>query len=75
MFQGDTCCWICQKCQDFEFMVDKFTCEDCGNGNWPNDNKTSCFELPMNVSMKQGDQMGRLFSLGDKYIFLFGQFF
>lgn len=30
-------------------MVDKFTCEDCGNGFWPHANKTECFELSSKV--------------------------
>lgn len=47
MNTGDTCCWICQKCMDFEFMLDKFTCQDCGNGRWPHPNKTKCYDLEM----------------------------
>ncbi len=47
--QGDTCCWICQSCNPFERVANAFECEDCGNGRWPNDNKTDCFDLPLKV--------------------------
>ena len=47
--QGDTCCWICQRCQPFEFMVNRHECDDCGDGRWPFDNKTGCFELKSKV--------------------------
>ncbi|KAH1022930.1 hypothetical protein HUJ04_012241 [Dendroctonus ponderosae] len=43
--QGDTCCWICDKCEDYEFLEDEFTCTDCGYGFWPYPDKTACYEL------------------------------
>ncbi|XP_018322676.1 metabotropic glutamate receptor isoform X2 [Agrilus planipennis] len=43
--QGDTCCWICDKCEDFEYVFDEFTCKDCGNGSWPYPDKKSCYPL------------------------------
>ncbi|KAL1493265.1 hypothetical protein ABEB36_011350 [Hypothenemus hampei] len=43
--QGDTCCWICDKCEEYEYVYDEVTCKDCGPGNWPYPNKTSCYEL------------------------------
>ncbi|XP_040579714.2 LOW QUALITY PROTEIN: metabotropic glutamate receptor-like [Lepeophtheirus salmonis] len=47
MSTGDTCCWICQKCQDYEYMEDEFTCKDCGNGRWPHNNKSLCYDLEL----------------------------
>lgn len=43
---GDTCCWICIMCDDWEYVKDEFTCEDCGEGRWPFEDKKSCFDLP-----------------------------
>ena len=43
--QGDTCCWICDKCEPYEFVVDQHTCRDCGHGSWPYDDKLSCYQL------------------------------
>lgn len=45
IFKGDTCCWICDKCEDYEFLEDEFTCTDCGYGFWPYPDKTGCYEL------------------------------
>ncbi|KAF0309242.1 Metabotropic glutamate receptor [Amphibalanus amphitrite] len=42
---GDTCCWMCDKCEPFEFMKDEHTCEDCGHGRWPYPDKLSCYDL------------------------------
>ncbi|XP_059491291.1 metabotropic glutamate receptor isoform X2 [Neocloeon triangulifer] len=47
MQQGDTCCWICDKCEEYEFVYDEFTCRDCGPGRWPYPDKLSCFDLPL----------------------------
>ncbi|CAH1784570.1 unnamed protein product [Owenia fusiformis] len=44
--QGDNCCWLCTKCQPWEFLKDEFTCVDCGPGLWPHENKMACFMLP-----------------------------
>lgn len=46
-FQGDTCCWICDKCEDYEYVYDEFTCKDCGFGNWPYPDKLSCYPLEL----------------------------
>ncbi|EDW83550.2 uncharacterized protein Dwil_GK13663 [Drosophila willistoni] len=43
--QGDTCCWICDSCEAFEYVYDEFTCKDCGPGLWPYPDKLSCFGL------------------------------
>ncbi|XP_039233107.1 metabotropic glutamate receptor isoform X3 [Drosophila yakuba] len=43
--QGDTCCWICDSCESFEYVYDEFTCKDCGPGLWPYADKLSCFAL------------------------------
>ena len=48
-FQGDSCCWHCQECQPYERLLDEFTCEDCGEGRYPIDNKTECYDLEQKV--------------------------
>ncbi|XP_050497371.1 metabotropic glutamate receptor-like [Diabrotica virgifera virgifera] len=45
--QGDTCCWICDKCEEYEFVYDEFTCKDCGPGYWPYEDKLSCYALEL----------------------------
>ncbi|XP_056645279.1 metabotropic glutamate receptor isoform X2 [Diorhabda sublineata] len=45
--QGDTCCWICDKCEEYEFVYDEFTCKDCGPGYWPYIDKLSCYALEL----------------------------
>ncbi|XP_063072328.1 metabotropic glutamate receptor 2-like [Engraulis encrasicolus] len=46
MQPGDVCCWICIPCQAHQYLLDEFTCQDCGFGEWPLANLTGCFELP-----------------------------
>ncbi|RWS25535.1 metabotropic glutamate receptor-like protein [Leptotrombidium deliense] len=46
MQQGDTCCWICNECRDFQYLVDEFTCEDCKTAWWPYANRSGCYALP-----------------------------
>ncbi|XP_060080563.1 metabotropic glutamate receptor-like [Ylistrum balloti] len=55
---GDSCCWVCITCQDFEYLKDEFTCEDCGRGRWPNSDKRDCHVLP-----KQYMQWDSVYSL------------
>ena len=43
--QGETCCWVCNTCLDYEYMMDEYTCKDCGVGRWPNRNKTACYDI------------------------------
>ena len=46
--QGDTCCWVCDQCEEYEYVYDEYTCVDCGPGKWPHDDKRGCYELPIN---------------------------
>ncbi|GAA6092630.1 glutamate receptor, metabotropic 2b [Tachysurus ichikawai] len=46
MQPGDVCCWICIPCQAHQYLLDEFTCEDCGFGEWPLANLTGCYKLP-----------------------------
>ncbi|XP_037761561.1 metabotropic glutamate receptor 2 [Chelonia mydas] len=46
MQPGDMCCWICIPCQPYEYLLDEFTCMDCGLGYWPNGTLNGCYELP-----------------------------
>lgn len=45
--QGDTCCWICDQCEDFEFVFDEFTCRPCPAGHWPFSDQLACYPLPV----------------------------
>lgn len=42
-----SCCWICTPCKEYEITVDEVTCQDCGEGRWPNEDKLSCYDLPV----------------------------
>lgn len=44
---GDTCCWICNRCEPWQYVVDEFTCADCGDGRWPYAHKQSCYNLTL----------------------------
>jgi len=46
--QGDTCCWVCDQCEAYEFVYDEYTCMDCGLGFWPHPDKRGCYRLPVN---------------------------
>lgn len=42
---GDMCCWMCLKCQDWQYLKDEYTCEDCGEGRWPHEDRLGCYDL------------------------------
>ena len=42
---GDMCCWVCIKCQSWEYLKDEYTCKDCGEGKWPHPHRRSCYNL------------------------------
>ncbi|XP_043493444.1 metabotropic glutamate receptor isoform X2 [Polistes fuscatus] len=45
--QGDTCCWVCDQCEEYEFVYNEYTCMDCGPGSWPHADKRGCYHLPV----------------------------
>ncbi|XP_014609016.1 PREDICTED: metabotropic glutamate receptor [Polistes canadensis] len=45
--QGDTCCWVCDQCEEYEFVYNEYTCMDCGPGSWPHADKRGCYNLPV----------------------------
>ncbi|KAG7207808.1 hypothetical protein KM043_009411 [Ampulex compressa] len=45
--QGDTCCWVCDQCEEYEFVYNEYTCMDCKPGYWPHDDKRGCYQLPI----------------------------
>ncbi|KMQ81916.1 metabotropic glutamate receptor [Lasius niger] len=45
--QGDTCCWVCDQCEAYEYVYDENTCMDCGPGLWPHPDKRGCYQLPI----------------------------
>ena len=44
-YQDEHCCWVCGKCEDYEFLPNETSCMDCGIGNWPTRDRTECFDL------------------------------
>ncbi|XP_043264980.1 metabotropic glutamate receptor [Colletes gigas] len=46
--QGDTCCWVCDQCEEYQFVQDEKTCKDCNAGYWPHEDKRGCYQLPIN---------------------------
>ena len=42
---GDMCCWVCIKCQSWEYVKDEYTCVDCGEGRWPFEDRLGCYDL------------------------------
>ncbi|KAK3604446.1 hypothetical protein CHS0354_031751 [Potamilus streckersoni] len=42
-----TCCWICIKCGDSQYLFNEFTCKECPEGHKPNANVTGCVPLPV----------------------------
>ncbi|XP_056137130.1 metabotropic glutamate receptor 3 [Lampris incognitus] len=51
MQAGEYCCWICTACEPHEYLVDEFTCSPCAPGQWPNEDLTSCYDLPEDYIM------------------------
>lgn len=45
--QGDTCCWVCDRCEEYEYVYDEKTCKDCEPGYWPHEDKRGCYALPI----------------------------
>ncbi|KAL3078915.1 hypothetical protein niasHS_014697 [Heterodera schachtii] len=43
--EDELCCWVCGKCEDFEFLPNETHCADCGPGNWPTPDRRGCFSL------------------------------
>ncbi|KAI8764219.1 metabotropic glutamate receptor, partial [Biomphalaria glabrata] len=43
--KGEQCCWICTRCNPWEYIQNEKTCESCEAGYWPYPNKTGCFAL------------------------------
>ncbi|XP_018497554.1 metabotropic glutamate receptor 3 [Galendromus occidentalis] len=44
--EGDTCCWICSNCSQYQFLRDQNHCADCELGYLPNESKNRCEEIP-----------------------------
>uniref|UniRef100_A0A914H5N1 G-protein coupled receptors family 3 profile domain-containing protein n=1 Tax=Globodera rostochiensis TaxID=31243 RepID=A0A914H5N1_GLORO len=43
--EDELCCWVCGKCEDFEYLPNEISCMDCGRGNWPTPDRKGCFSL------------------------------
>ncbi|XP_037567084.1 metabotropic glutamate receptor 2 [Dermacentor silvarum] len=45
--EGDTCCWLCSNCSQYQFLADEFHCRDCPLGTVPDpESKARCLPLP-----------------------------
>ncbi|XP_027196732.2 metabotropic glutamate receptor 2-like isoform X2 [Dermatophagoides pteronyssinus] len=44
--EGDTCCWLCTNCSQYQYLLDEFHCEECPLGTIPDVNKTKCHLVP-----------------------------
>lgn len=44
--EGDTCCWLCTNCSQYQYLPDAHHCADCPMGTIPNEEKTQCLQLP-----------------------------
>lgn len=45
--EGDTCCWICSNCSQYQYLADEFNCRDCPLGTVPDpESKARCLPLP-----------------------------
>ena len=49
-----SCCWACIKCTEFEILKDEYTCWECPNGSYPNDDKNECLTLPIHYMTIDG---------------------
>lgn len=45
--RGDSCCWVCIKCGDYEYLENESTCTKCPEGHKPDPTKSSCIRLPV----------------------------
>ncbi|RNA13570.1 Metabotropic glutamate receptor 1 [Brachionus plicatilis] len=44
---GLKCCWNCKKCEEYSYILDDHTCQECDLGYWPNKNLTGCDKLSL----------------------------
>ncbi|XP_076361004.1 metabotropic glutamate receptor 3-like [Tachypleus tridentatus] len=44
--EGDTCCWLCTDCSEYEYLEDEYTCRVCPWGTLPSTAKTNCLPIP-----------------------------
>ncbi|KAM7310733.1 metabotropic glutamate receptor 2 isoform X2 [Ixodes scapularis] len=45
--EGDTCCWLCSNCSQFQILADEFHCRECPLGTVPDpESKARCLPLP-----------------------------
>ncbi|XP_077509503.1 metabotropic glutamate receptor 2-like [Amblyomma americanum] len=45
--EGDTCCWLCSNCSQYQYLADEFHCRDCPLGTVPDpESKARCLPLP-----------------------------
>ena len=52
--EGDTCCWLCTNCSQYQYLPNEFTCADCPQGTLPDEEggKRRCVPLtPLHLSL------------------------
>lgn len=47
LVKGDTCCWGCVPCHEYQYNSDELSCTECAEGEWPTDDRLGCRLLPI----------------------------
>lgn len=59
---SDSCCWVCVKCHEYEYLANKYECKECPSGWEPNANKSECVMIPyMYLRYDDGMAIGAMF--------------
>uniref|UniRef100_A0A8C4R2M0 G-protein coupled receptors family 3 profile domain-containing protein n=1 Tax=Eptatretus burgeri TaxID=7764 RepID=A0A8C4R2M0_EPTBU len=45
--QGASCCWMCEPCRGYDFLLDEMTCRRCPFDSRPDANRSSCVPIPI----------------------------
>ncbi|XP_076318427.1 metabotropic glutamate receptor 3-like isoform X1 [Tachypleus tridentatus] len=44
--EGDTCCWLCTDCGEYQYLKNEYICIDCPWGTLPSASKAYCLPIP-----------------------------
>uniref|UniRef100_A0A672ZJS0 Glutamate receptor, metabotropic 4 n=1 Tax=Sphaeramia orbicularis TaxID=375764 RepID=A0A672ZJS0_9TELE len=45
--KGISCCWLCERCDGYQYQADTYTCKMCRFDLRPNENHTGCVPIPI----------------------------
>ncbi|XP_030623687.1 metabotropic glutamate receptor 4-like [Chanos chanos] len=45
--KGIPCCWLCERCDGYQYQADTYTCKMCRFDLRPNENHTACQPIPI----------------------------